>query len=194
MSNKNGIGYRGDETITFFGERSSNPLLFQFERRKDEKAAILEGGLEFGAQVHASDASRRYPDNGLPPAQQYAEALLLHRRMEPTRQDPSVIAPGSHKIESLQNHATRALRGTEESRLMVPQDFDLSGGPDGVNRCICNALLYPYDLFFENQCYRLILVCSIRAEAVLDVVVDDEIEFFVSETVMASKSFVDFVD
>lgn len=101
MSDENAIRYRGEKTITFLGERGGDPLLFRFKRRKNEESAIFEGGMELGPQVHASDASRRHPDNRLPTPHQYAEALLFHWRMEPAGQDSSLVSPGSHNVEAL---------------------------------------------------------------------------------------------
>jgi hypothetical protein len=79
--------------------------------------------------MHAGDASRWHPDYRLPPSQEYAEAFLLHWRMEATCYYPAVVAPGGDYIKGFQNHAAWALRGAKESCFLTVENLNGSGSP-----------------------------------------------------------------
>ena len=60
------VGEGTDETVPRFGKRSRDSFVFRLEGRQNQQAAAGKGGLEFGFEVHADDATSRNPDHWLP--------------------------------------------------------------------------------------------------------------------------------
>ena len=129
VCDKDAVGECSYEAVSGVGQRDHDPFVLWLERRQNQQAAGGKGGLELRFKVHAPDAASRDPDHRLPTAEQDAQALPLHRRMESADQGAALVTHGGDGVEGLQDHPARALGRTEEARLVVIKEMYRASRP-----------------------------------------------------------------
>lgn len=163
--------------VAVAGEGGGDALSLRRKGRKDQETATVEGGPEFGLEAHAVDVAGGHPENRLATAQQNREALPFHRGMKTAREHSTLFPPGGHEIKRFQDDTAGALRGAEEGGFLPVEQIQGTGSPKALSRG-------ERDLLRLKRQASPLLLFSFSAQAVLDVVVDDEVEFFVGKAVV----------
>ena len=103
----------GDDGIAPRGQFGGHPDLRFREGGQNQQPPGGERGLllwrdALGQATGRADHNWRYP------AQEYAQAFLLHRRVEPADHAPAFLAPGGGLVVGGQNNAARTASGAEQ--------------------------------------------------------------------------------
>ena len=140
MGNEDAVGECADEAVAGFGHGCCDALVLWWEWGQDEQTAGIEGGNQLRLQVHSCNGAGGNPDDGLSAAKQDAQTLPLHDSVEAANENPALVTHLGDGIKGLQDDGAGALRGAEETGLVLIERLQWASSPELIGRVAAQPL------------------------------------------------------